>query len=63
MPSIEKALRRDRKEKNRRKHGRDGDSVFLIQDIQQKRRDAIIKKNRDQSIKRKRKQKQEQRGG
>jgi hypothetical protein len=55
MPNIERAARRDRKEKNKRKHGRDGDSVFLIQEIQKKRRDQLIKKQR--------KQKEEQRGG
>ena len=63
MASIEKALRRDKKIRNKRKHGRDGDSVFLIQEVQQKRREQIIKKNRDQSIKKRRKQKEEQHGG
>ncbi len=55
MPNIEKALRREKKEKNRRKMGRDGDGVFLIQEIQKKRSDQIRKKQR--------KQKEEQRGG
>jgi hypothetical protein len=48
MPNIEKALRREKKIKNKRKHGRDGDSVKLILRIQQKRRDEILKKLRKQ---------------
>ncbi len=63
MPSIEKALRRERKEKNRRKHGRDGDSVKLIQEIQQKRREKIMKKNRDKAIKKRRKRKESTQNG
>ena len=55
MPTLEKALRRDKKRQSKRKHGRDGDSVFLLQEIQKKRRDQLIKK--------KRKQKEEQRNG
>jgi len=46
MPNIYKAERRDRKRKNKRKHGRDGDSVFLIQEIQRKRRDELLRKKR-----------------
>ncbi len=63
MASIEKALRRDKKIRNKRKHGRDGDSVKLIQEIQIKRREELIKKKREQAIKRRRKQKQEQHNG
>ncbi len=63
MPNIEKALRRDKKERNRRKHGRDGDSVKLIPELQQKRRDEIIKKHRDQAIKRRRRHKEELHNG
>lgn len=55
MPNIEKALRRDRKEKNRRKMGRDGDSVFLIQEIQRKRHAQLRRKQR--------RVKEERRGG
>ena len=48
MPNIEKALRREKKERNRRKMGRDGDSVFLIQEVQRKRSDLLRKKQRRQ---------------
>jgi len=46
---LDKALRRDNK-LNRRRHGmkRDGDSVKIIQKEQEKRKDTIKKKNRDQ---------------
>ena len=44
---LDKSLRRERKrKKNRYGHTRDGDSVKVIQKIQQKRRDQIIKKKR-----------------
>ena len=63
MPNIEKALRREKKEQSRRKMGRSGDSVFLIQEVQKKRADQLKKKKRDKAIKSRRKRKEESRNG
>lgn len=46
--NLDKAQHRDRKRSQRNKMGRCGDSVKTIQRLQQKRRDEIMKRKREE---------------
>ena len=43
---LDKAERRDKKRQNKRKHITDGRGVFLLQEIQKKKSEAIKKKRK-----------------